>query len=169
MIRSAIAGMLILSFLFRYTSAQSVNTDSLAKRHQEKMNILLTKPKYPVKTIGIYLYNGYQTLDAMGPYETLSQLSGVKVFFIGKQKGLIANQRGMKVQVDTSIDKVSKLDILVIPGGAAETFMVTQDTAVLNWIRQIDKTTTYTTSVCTGAWILGATGLLNGKNATTNW
>lgn len=169
MIRSAIAGMLILSFLFQYTSAQSVNTDSLAKRHQEKMNILLTKPKYPVKAIGIYLYNGYQTLDAMGPYETLSQLSGVKVFFIGKQKGLIANQRGMKVQVDTSIDKVSKLDILVIPGGAAETFMVTQDTAVLNWIRQIDKTTTYTTSVCTGAWILGATGLLNGKNATTNW
>lgn len=149
--------------------SQPNTNDSLAKRHQEKMAIIMTKSKFPIKTIGIFLYDGYQTLDAMGPYETLAQLSGVKVFFIAKQKGLVSNQRGMKVQVDTAIEKVTALDILVIPGGAAETFMVTRDTAVLSWIRKIDKTTTYTTSVCTGAWILGATGLLQGKNATTNW
>ncbi len=163
------AGVLLLSFIYIISAAQQTEMDSLAKRHQQKMDILMTKPKYPVKTIGIYLYNGYQTFDAMGPYETLAQLSGVKVFFVAKQKGFISNQHGMKVQVDTSIDKVTKLDILVIPGGAAETFMITQDTAVLNWIRRIDQTSIYTTSVCTGAWILGATGLLNGKNVSTNW
>jgi putative intracellular protease/amidase len=75
----------------------------------------------------------------------------------------------MNVKVDTSINEVSKLDILVIPGGAAETYLMSKDTTILNWIKQIDKTTFYTTSVCTGSWILGATGLLNGKNATTNW
>jgi transcriptional regulator GlxA family with amidase domain len=157
--------------IFYFTSfAQTTSQDSLAKRHQEKMNIIMTQPKIKIKTIGILLYDGYQTLDAMGPYETLSQLGGgVKVFFVAKQKGLVSNQRGMKVQVDTSIEKVNNLDILVIPGGAAETFMLTQDTVVLNWIKKIDQTTAYTTSVCTGAWILGATGLLNGKNATTNW
>jgi len=64
---------------------------------------------------------------------------------------------------------VKRLDILLIPGGAKETFNASVDTSLLNWIKQIDKTTTYTTSVCTGAWILGATGLLKGKNATTNW
>ncbi len=149
--------------------AQAPSSDSLAKKHQQMMDIIMTKPKYPIKTIGVYLYDGYQTLDAMGPYETLAGLSGVKVFFIAKHKGGVRNQRGMTVQVDTSIDKVSSLDILVIPGGAAETYMQTQDTAVVNWIKRIDKTTTYTTSVCTGAWILGATGLLQGKNATTNW
>ena len=159
-------------FLLTYciSFGQSNNKDSLAKRHQQMMDIIMTKPKYPIKTIGIFLYNGYQTFDAMGPYETLSQIGGmVKVFFITKEKGLVSNQHGMKVKVDTSINEVGKLDILVIPGGATETFMVAQDTAVLNWIRKINETSVYTTSVCTGAWILGATGLLQGKNATTNW
>jgi len=133
------------------------------------MSIIMTQPKYPIKTIGILVYDGYNTLDAVGSYQTLSQIMGAKVFFIAKQKGLVRNQTGLKVQVDTSIAEVSKLDILVIPGGAAETFMQTKDSVTINWIKQIDKTTTYTTSVCTGAWILGATGLLQGKNATTNW
>ena len=105
----------------------------------------------------------------MGPYETLAQLGAVKVFFVAKEKGFISNQRGMKVKVDTSIDDIAHLDILVIPGGAVETFMMTQDTAVLAWIKKIDQTSLYTTSVCTGAWILGATGLLKGKKASTNW
>lgn len=148
---------------------QTSNSDSLAKRHNEMMAIIMTQPKVPIKTIGILVYDGYNTLDAVGPYQTLSQIMGVKVFFIAKQKGLVRNQTGLKVQVDTSITDVKKLDILVIPGGAAATFNMTKDTAVLSWIKQIDKTTTYTTSVCTGAWILGATGLLQGKNATTNW
>lgn len=151
------------------SSAQPGNSDSLAKRQQQKMAIMMTRPKVPIKTIGIFLYDGYQTLDAMGPYETLGNLPGVKLIFIAKQKGFVKNQRGMKVKVDTAIAEVKKLDILVIPGGAAETYLMTQDSVVLSWIRTIDKTTTYTTSVCTGAWILGATGLLNGKNATTNW
>lgn len=157
----------IISFSMLY--GQTSHADSLAKSHQEKMAIIMTKPKIPIKTIGILIYDGYQTLDVMGPYEVLGNLLGVKVFFIAKQKGMILNQKGMKVQVDASIADVDKLDILVIPGGAAETFMMSQDTAVLNWIKKIDKTTAYTTSVCTGAWILGNTGLLKGKNATTNW
>ncbi len=148
---------------------QKATEDSLAKRHQQMMDIIMAKPKTPIKTIGILVYNGYQTLDVMGPYETLANLSGVQVFFVAKQKGLVSNQRGMKLKVDTTLEEVTHLDILVIPGGAAETFLQTQDTATLNWIRKIDKTSFYTTSVCTGAWILGATGLLNGKNVTTNW
>lgn len=143
--------------------------DSLVQRHNEMMAIIMTQPKVPVKTIGILVYDGYNTLDAIGPYQVLSQLMGAKVFLIAKEKGMVRNQTGLKVQVDTGIADVKQLDILVIPGGAAETFKLTKDTVVLNWIKQIDKTTTYTASVCTGAWILGATGLLQGKNATTNW
>jgi transcriptional regulator GlxA family with amidase domain len=157
----------ITSFSMIY--GQAPQADSMEKNHKEKMDIIMKKPKIPIKTIGILIYDGYQTLDAMGPYEVLSGLMGVKVFFIAKQKGMVSNQRDLKIQVDTSITEVDKLDILVIPGGAAETFMISQDTAVLNWIKKIDKTTAYTTSVCTGAWILGNTGLLKGKNATTNW
>jgi len=163
----------ITIFLFCFTvinaNGQNSKADSLAKRHDEMMSIIMTKPKLPIKTIGILVYDGYNTLDAIGPYQVLSQLMGVNVFFIAKEKGLIKNQRGLKVQVDKSIADVNQLDILLIPGGAAETFKMSLDTAVLSWIRKIDKTSTYTTSVCTGAWILGASGLLKGKNATTNW
>lgn len=149
--------------------AQDSSANLEKKRRKEMMDIMNTKSKLPVKTIGIYLYNGYQTIDAMGPYEVLSQLGGAKVFFIAKEKGFVKNQSGVRIQVDTTMDKVKKLDILLIPGGAVETFMQTQDASVLQWIRAIDSTSIYTASVCTGAWILGATGLLTGKNVTTNW
>jgi transcriptional regulator GlxA family with amidase domain len=163
--------LIIISFVFAFeiSFAQTANKDSLAKRHDEMMAIIMTQPKVPIKTIGILVYDGYNTLDAMGPYHTLAEIMGTKTFFIAKQKGMIKNQRGLQMKVDTSFTEVKNLDILVIPGGAVETFMQTKDTATLNWIKQIDKTTTYTTSVCTGAWILGATGLLQGKTATTNW
>lgn len=159
----------LLMFLVTNAVAQKAKDDSLAKRHEEMMNIIMTKPKVPIKTIGIYVYDGYNTLDAIGPYQVLSELMGVNVFFVAKEKGLIKNQRGLKIQVDKSIAEVDQVDILVIPGGAKETFLQTKDTTVLNWIRKIDKTSVYTTSVCTGGWILGATGLLKGKNVTTNW
>jgi putative intracellular protease/amidase len=153
--------------------AQKTNPDSLvigtAERHQKMMDILFTPTKVPIKKIGILLYDGYNTLDAMGPYHTLGEIMGANVFFVAKQKGMVKNQRGLAIKVDSSFDDVKSLDILVIPGGAAETFMQTKDEATLNWIKEIDKTTKYTTSVCTGAWILGATGLLEGKKATTNW
>jgi len=155
--------------LFTSLQAQTKPTDSLAKRHNEMMAIIMTQPKLPIKTIGILVYDGYNTLDAMGPYHTLAQIMGTKTFFIAKQKGMIKNQRGLQIKVDTSFAEVKKLDIIVIPGGAVETFMLTKDTATLEWIKAIDKTTQYTTSVCTGSWILGATGLLKGKNATSNW
>jgi len=153
--------------------AQKTNPDSLvigtADRHKQMMDILFTPPKVPIKKIGILLYDGYNTLDAMGPYHTLAEIMGAKTYFIAKKRGVVKNQRGLEVKVDSSFQDVSSLDILVIPGGAGETFMQTQDTATLNWIRKIDKTTKYTASVCTGSWILGATGLLKGKNASSNW
>ena len=153
--------------------AQKTNPDSLvigtADRHKQMMDILFTPTKVPIKKIGILLYDGYNTLDAMGPYHTLAEIMGAKTYFIAKKRGVIKNQRGLEVKVDSSFQDVSSLDILVIPGGAGETFMQTQDTATLNWIRKIDKTTKYTASVCTGSWILGATGLLKGKNASSNW
>lgn len=149
--------LVFFSLYFPFLSAQSTKADSLAKHHDELMAIIMTQPKVPIKTIGIYVYDGYNTLDAIGPYQVLSELMSVDIFFVAKEKGMVKNQRGLKVQVDKSIADVKHLDILVIPGGARETFMQTQDTAVLNWIRRIDKTTKYTTSVCVleaGFWVL---------------
>lgn len=134
--------------------------------HAQVMDKMFPKPKVNVKTVGIFLYDDFTTLDAMGPYQ---EMMGTKVFFIAKQKGIIKNMMGLKIQVDTSMSEVKNLDVLVIPRGFKSTYQLTKDTFVLNWIKAIDKTSKYTTSVCTGAWILGATGLLKDKNATTHW
>jgi putative intracellular protease/amidase/YHS domain-containing protein len=139
------------------------------KSNTEKNTVLFPKPKVDIKTVGILLYDGYSTLDAMGPYQVLSEMMGVNVFFVGRTKGLIANGNGMKVLCDTSIAEVKQLDILVVPGGFKETYLAIKDTALINWIKAIDEHSKYTTSVCTGAWILGATGLLKDKEATTHW
>ena len=163
------SGIVLFVLTATISFGQTANSDSLATRHNEMMAIIMTQPKVPIKTIGILVYDGYNTLDAMGPYHTLAEIMGAKTFFVAKQKGMVKNQRGLQTKIDTSFEEVKSLGILVIPGGAVETFMQTQDTVTLNWIRAIDRTTTYTTSVCTGSWILGATGLLKGKNATSNW
>lgn len=126
-------------------------------------------PGAKIKTIGILLYDGYATLDAMGPYHVLGELMGTQVFFVAKQKGMVTDMKGTGVKVNHSIEEVDSLDILVIPGGFKTTYAASQDTTLLSWIRKIDKTTTYTTSVCTGAWILAGTGLLTGRTATTHW
>lgn len=174
--RKSILGVLLLLGCWQLSLAQTPNEkeeeekeQSKLKRHMEMMKIIMTKPKEDVKTIGVYVYDGFNTLDAVGPYQVLSELMKVNIFFVAKKKGLVKNQRGLEVNVTKSIDEVEKLDILVIPGGAKETYLQTQDQEVLDWIRKIDKTSIYTTSVCTGGWILGATGLLEGKNVSCNW
>ncbi len=59
--------------------------------------------------------------------------------------------------------------MLLVPGGADGTWALLRDPAALDWIRETDRHTRYTTSVCTGSWVLGAAGLLRERRATSNW
>ena len=137
--------------------------------HSQMQVPLFPEPKVNIKTVGILLYDGYSPLDAMGPYSVFTHLIGTKVFFVAKHKGIIEDGMGLKVEVDTSIGEVTHLDVLLIPGGLNTTFQQTKDAELLNWIRSVDSSSKYTTSVCTGAWILGAAGLLRDKESTTHW
>ncbi|WP_109434533.1 DJ-1/PfpI family protein [Aquimarina sp. AU119] len=137
--------------------------------HNELMMMVYEPPRDTIQTIGILLYDGYFTLDAMGPLSVLNHMSPTKKIMIGRKKGIITSSSKVKTQVDYSINDIEQLDILVIPGGFIETYQATKDEELLNWIRKIDKNSKYTVSVCTGAWILGAAGLLKGKEATTHW
>jgi len=160
--------IIALSSIIMIAACKNKNQEVI-KPHVESMAEIFPKPKVEIKTVGIYLYDGYSALDAMGPYSVFTRLMGSHVFFIAKHKGIIEDGAGLKVQVDSSIDEVKHLDILLIPGGLAQTYQETKDEALLNWVRSIDSTSKYTTCVCTGAWILGATGLLKDKEATTHW
>jgi transcriptional regulator GlxA family with amidase domain len=137
--------------------------------HAWVMDAILGKPKNTIKTIGILVYDGVNDLDFMGPRYVLGQAGGAKTRLISVKPGNIRTVMGVQVVPDTVMDDVKQLDILIIPGGFTGTIEAAYDKKVLDWIRAIDKTTVYTGAVCTGVWVLGATGLLEGKRASTNW
>jgi len=158
------------------TAKAPTETARLAPTTQLSPDSLLTTAaqefgplRVPVKTVGILLYDGYTPLDAMGPYQVLSEIPGVEIKLIAKQKGVSKNNLGPGIEATDALADVRALDILVIPGGLGGTYQVAHDTTIVNWVRRIDKTTKYTTSVCTGAWVLGAASFLKDKPATTHW
>lgn len=119
--------------------------------------------------VGVMVYPDFFTLDVIGPLAVLSQLPGANVRLVRYgDKEKIKSGRSRFI-VPTSIADVEKLDVLVVPGGSTGTWDITQDSKALDWIRKIDAQSRYTSSVCTGSWILGAAGLLEGRKATTNW
>lgn len=118
--------------------------------------------------ICILLYDGMTALDAIGPYEILSRLPGARLRFVAERTGEIRVDTGvLGLTADASIDDVDRCDLLLVPGGNDEP--VRRNDAILAWVRKIDATTQWTTSVCTGALILAAAGLLEGRRATTHF
>jgi putative intracellular protease/amidase len=115
------------------------------------------------------LFNRITALDAVGPYEVLSRLPGAQLTFAAPARGIVRTDNGsLGLSADASIDEVDACDLLVVPGGHG-TRVLEQEPRVLDWIRAIDRTTTVTASVCTGALLLGAAGLLRGRRANTHW
>lgn len=139
------------------------------ENHVNSMELFFGKPKYDIKTIGILVYDGVNDLDLMGPRYVLGQAMGVKTKLISIRSGNIKTVMGVEIVPNTVIDSVSQLDILIIPGGFTGTIEAAYNQSLHDWIRKIDKTTIYTGAVCTGVWVLGATGLLEDKKASTNW
>jgi putative intracellular protease/amidase len=120
--------------------------------------------------IVIYLYNGITMLDAIGPYEALRQMEDTEVLFVAEHKGEVKADSGfIDVNVKYSIDDVKEADILIIPGSTIGFIHEMKNKKVLDWIKEIDKKTKWTTSVCTGSIILASTGLLTGLKATSHW
>jgi putative intracellular protease/amidase len=118
--------------------------------------------------IAILLFDGLTALDAIGPYEVLKSIPGSKILTVASEKGLKRTDGGLGICADYSFREVSKADILVVPGGLG-TRVIMHDPSVQNWVRDIHDTTKWTTSVCTGALVLGAAGLLRERKATTHW
>jgi putative intracellular protease/amidase len=119
--------------------------------------------------IACFIFDGITALDIVGPYEILQRLPDANVKFVGKTAGPIrTDNQFLALHADYGFADVKSADILVVPGGFATRGLET-DTETLDWIRAIDQTTTWTTSVCTGSMLLAAAGLLDGKEATSHW
>jgi transcriptional regulator GlxA family with amidase domain len=120
--------------------------------------------------IAIGLYPEFTALDAIGPYQVLSNVPDVEVVICAEQKGLLPDDNGLLVfDIAHTFDDVPAPDVLLVPGGIITRRIARDRGPIVDWIRNAHEHTTLTTSVCTGSLLLGAAGLLEGKVATTHW
>jgi transcriptional regulator GlxA family with amidase domain len=119
--------------------------------------------------IAILVYDGFTALDAIGPYEVLRSVPGWEVEFVGRTRGEVRTDSGaVGLSADRGMAEVTSAGILLVPGGSGNRELL-EDRELLGWLRDIDRTTTWTTSVCTGSLLLGAAGLLERRRATGHW
>lgn len=120
-------------------------------------------------TIVFLIFDGLTALDAIGPYEVLSHVPGVRVQFVAPEAGPVRSDTGaLTLVAEAGMADVRQADILVVPGGFGVRRLVA-DERVLDWLRAMDATTRMTVSVCNGALLLAAAGLLAGRRANTHW
>jgi putative intracellular protease/amidase len=119
--------------------------------------------------IAILIFDKLTALDAVGPYEVLSRLPGAELSFVAKDAGPKRTDTGaLALSADIGLAELTDPDILLVPGGEGNRPLLDDD-EVLDWVRGADRSSTWTTSVCTGSLVLGAAGLLEGKRATSHW
>jgi putative intracellular protease/amidase len=119
--------------------------------------------------VAIPIFDGLTALDAIGPYEVLARLPGARVHFLAADPGPKRTGDGMLTLVAArALDDLTAPEVIVMPGGYG-TRELMHDERMLGWIRAAHETSEWTTSVCTGALVLGAAGILDGLEATTHW
>ena len=120
--------------------------------------------------IAVLAYDHMTALDAVGPYEILSRLPGAETIVVGEERGPVRCDQRLTLVADATLDEVTTPEVVVVPGwsGSKQTDLL-RPGPLQDWLRAVDRQTTWTTSVGTGAIILAAAGLLAGRRATTHW
>jgi transcriptional regulator GlxA family with amidase domain len=132
--------------------------------------------------VGILLFDEVEVLDFAGPYEVFSRtrlVPGIEsrrttdsapfeVFTVASHVEPIPATGGLRVIPDWNWETSPLIDVLVVPGGFG-TRALLDDEPILEWIREVNKFATLTTSVCTGSLLLARAGLLKNQHATTHW
>jgi transcriptional regulator GlxA family with amidase domain len=120
--------------------------------------------------VAIGLYDGFTALDFVGPYQVLANRPGTEIVLCAAEAGIVPDDTGLlKLQVETTFADVPTPDVLLVPGGFVTRTIAADGHPIVDWVRTAHETTTWTTSVCTGALVLGAAGVLDGLPATTHW
>jgi cyclohexyl-isocyanide hydratase len=118
--------------------------------------------------IGSLLFDGLDQIDLTGPFEVLSRIPNSTYRIYGKSLEPVRDMRGLRLAADALLEDAPQLDVLHIPGGYGQEDLM-EDERVLCWVRDQAAGARCIFSVCTGALICGAAGLLKGRRATTHW
>ncbi|HSO96982.1 MAG TPA: DJ-1/PfpI family protein [Acidimicrobiia bacterium] len=120
--------------------------------------------------IAIGLFPGFTALDAIGPYAVFTNVPDATVVVCADRIGRLSDESNLlHLEIEHRFEDVPSPDLLLVPGGLATRRIAAAGGPIVDWIRGADPTTAYTTSVCTGALLLGAAGILAGRRATTHW
>ena len=121
-------------------------------------------------TTGILVFDDVEELDFVGPLEVLGMAcrDGDRVVTVAEHAEPVRGRKGLRVLADHTLDDAPALDVLVVPGGQG-TRREVDNQDLISWIARVAAACTWTTSVCTGAFLLHAAGLLEGRRATTHW
>jgi len=115
--------------------------------------------------VAIFVFPVVQTIDFAGPYEVFSQ-AGTNVYTVAAGLDPIQTAAGLTITPKYTFENAPKTDVLVLPGGDGVTGQLANP-VVMNWIRETAKSASQTLTVCTGAFLAGRAGLLDGLSATT--
>ena len=118
--------------------------------------------------IGLLLFPRLTQLDLTGPYEVFIRCPDTDVHLVAKSLEPVVADGGMRLLPSTTFAECPKLDLVCVPGGAGINPLL-NDPETLDFLRRQASDARYVTSVCTGALVLGAAGLLRGRRATTHW
>ena len=118
--------------------------------------------------VAFLLFPDVTQLDLTGPAQVLSRLGNVTIDLVARDRAPVPTDAGFALLPTATFDDAAQPDILCIPGGFGVNDAM-EDPATLAWVRQAAEKADWVTSVCTGALLLGAAGLLKGYRATTHW
>ena len=119
-------------------------------------------------SVGMVLFEGITQLDLTGPYEVLARMPKTRVHLIASSLAPVRTEWGMTIAPDATFDGAPPLDLICVPGGWGVNAQL-ENERLLAFLRERATHARYVTSVCTGALLLGAAGLLRGHRATTHW
>src|SRR5690348_16698381 len=128
------------------------------------------------KTIGLLAYDDMQALDLAGPLDVFGGANAFahgtppyELCIIGLHARPVRAENGLSIVPACALEDAPPLDTLLIPGGCGARTTINQDARLLAWLRERAPSTRRIVSVCTGAYVLAATGLLDGRRVTTHW
>ncbi|MDP0501985.1 MAG: DJ-1/PfpI family protein [Verrucomicrobiota bacterium JB022] len=128
----------------------------------------MTAQDFEPLQIGILLFPRLDQIDLTGPYEVLASLPNVSLHLAAKTLEPVCDYRGLGICPTTTLAAMPEVDVLLIPGGPGQEALM-EDDETLDFIRRHTRAARHILSVCTGALLCGAAGLLVGKRATTHW
>jgi transcriptional regulator GlxA family with amidase domain len=118
--------------------------------------------------IAFVVYDQFTALDLVGPYEVIARWPGAEVHFVATGPGPVRADAGLVMSPTGTLDSLTDPDLVLVPG-SGNPMPALNDQALLAWVRHVSKHATWMASVCTGASIYAAAGILAGRRATTHW